>query len=101
MISTSCSVRAPGTSTVFASASDARPHFTRVVLADTRGTATGFEVESESGRDVRRELASTVVSRGWGLLELRPMRISLEEIFLHLTTEEAAATAAAPAEVIQ
>jgi hypothetical protein len=37
---------------------------------------------------VRRELASTVVSRGWGLLELRPMRMSLEEIFLSLTTEE-------------
>ena len=72
---------------------------TRVVLADTRGTATGFEIDSESGRDVRRELASTVVSRGWGLLELRPMRLSLEEIFLHLTTEEAAAAAAAPAEV--
>jgi ABC-2 type transport system ATP-binding protein len=73
---------------------------TRVVLSDTRGTATGFEVDSESGRDVRRELASTVVSRGWGLLELRPMRMSLEEIFLHLTTEETAAAAAVPAEVI-
>jgi len=72
---------------------------TRVVLADTRGTATGFEIDRESGRDVRRELAAAVVSRGWGLLELRPMRMSLEEIFLHLTTEDAAAATAAPAEV--
>ena len=79
---------------------EAVPGVTRVVLSDTRGTATGFEVDSESGRDVRRELASTVVSRGWGLLELRPMRMSLEEIFLHLTTEETAAAAAVPAEVI-
>ena len=71
----------------------------RVVLADTRGTATGFEIDSESGRDVRRELAAAVVSRGWGLLELRPMRMSLEEIFLHLTTEDVAAPTAAPAEV--
>ena len=71
---------------------------TRAVLADTRGTATGFEIDSESGRDVRRELAAAVVSRGWGLLELRPMRMSLEEIFLHLTTEETAASTAAPAE---
>jgi ABC-2 type transport system ATP-binding protein len=71
----------------------------RVVLADTRGTATGFEIDSESGRDVRRELAAAVVSRGWGLLELRPMRMSLEEVFLHLTTEDAAAATAAPAEV--
>jgi ABC-2 type transport system ATP-binding protein len=79
---------------------EAVPGVTRVVLSDTHGTATGFEVDSESGRDVRRELASTVVSRGWGLLELRPMRMSLEEIFLHLTTEETAPAAAVPAEVI-
>ena len=56
---------------------------------DTRGAVTGFEVDSETGRDVRRELAAPIVSRGWGLLELRPMRMSLEEIFLHLTTEDA------------
>ena len=37
---------------------------------------------------MRRELAATVVTRGWGLLELRPMRMSLEEIFLQVTTEE-------------
>ena len=72
---------------------------TRIVPADTRGTATGFEIDSESGRDVRRELAAAVVSRGWGLLELRPMRMSLEEVFLHLTTEDVAAATAAPAEV--
>jgi ABC-2 type transport system ATP-binding protein len=75
------------------------PGVTRVQLTETRGSATSFEIDSETGRDVRRELASTIVTRGWGLLELRPMRMSLEEIFLHLTTEEAPATAAAPAEV--
>jgi ABC-2 type transport system ATP-binding protein len=46
------------------------------------------EVDSERGRDVRRELAAAVVTRGWGLLELRPMRMSLEDIFLSLTTED-------------
>jgi hypothetical protein len=30
------------------------------------------------------------VTSGWGLLELRPMRMSLEEIFLSLTTEDLA-----------
>ena len=50
----------------------------------------GFEVESERGTDVRRELARTIVNRGWGLLELRPMRMSLEEIFLQVTTDETA-----------
>jgi ABC-2 type transport system ATP-binding protein len=61
---------------------------TRVVAADGRGPAGGFEVESERGTDVRRELARTIVNRGWGLLELRPMRMSLEEIFLQVTTDE-------------
>ena len=56
----------------------------------------GFEVESERGTDVRRELARTIVGRGWGLLELRPMRMSLEEVFLKVTTKETAETAAAP-----
>ena len=64
------------------------PGVTRVALADQRGTLDGFEVESERGTDVRRELARAVVTRGWGLLELRPMRMSLEEIFLQVTTEE-------------
>jgi ABC-2 type transport system ATP-binding protein len=64
------------------------PGVSRVVASDGRGTAGGFEVESERGTDVRRELARTVVQRGWGLLELRPMRMSLEEIFLQVTTDE-------------
>ena len=72
---------------------------TRVAVADTKQQMIGYEVDSEAGRDVRRELAAAVVSRGWGLLEMRPMRMSLEEIFLHVTTEEAPAQAAAAAEV--
>ena len=48
----------------------------------------GFEIESERGTDVRRDIAKTVVTRGWGLLELRPMRMSLEEVFLRVTTKE-------------
>jgi ABC-2 type transport system ATP-binding protein len=49
-----------------------------------------YEVESVRGHDVRRDLAREVVTNGWGLLELRPLRMSLEEIFLQVTTEEAA-----------
>ncbi len=66
---------------------------TRVVASD----GGGFEVESEHGIDVRRELARTVVTKGWGLLELRPMRMSLEEVFLQVTTDESAPDAAVPA----
>jgi gliding motility-associated transport system ATP-binding protein len=61
---------------------------TRVVESDRRDGVVGYEVESERGRDVRRDLARAIVGSGWGLLELRPLRMSLEEIFLSLTTEE-------------
>jgi ABC-2 type transport system ATP-binding protein len=64
------------------------PGVSRVMASDTRGISGGYEVESERGTDVRRELARTIVQRGWGLLELRPMRMSLEEIFLQVTTDE-------------
>ena len=70
---------------------NAVPGVSQVRVAENRGAVTSLEVESETGRDVRRELAAAVVSKGWGLLELRPMRMSLEDIFLHLTTEDTAA----------
>jgi ABC-2 type transport system ATP-binding protein len=63
------------------------PGVTRV-KSEARDEAVELEVESERGRDVRRELAAAIVASGWGLLELRPMRMSLEDIFLSLTTEE-------------
>ncbi len=74
---------------------------TRVTEADRREGAVGYEVESERGHDIRRQLAQAVVGSGWGLLELRPMRLSLEEIFLSLTTDETAAAAAGVAGVDQ
>jgi ABC-2 type transport system ATP-binding protein len=70
------------------------PGVTRVTASDTRDSVVGFEVESETGRDVRRDLAAAVVGRGWGLLELRPMRMSLEDVFLKLTTQESDAPVA-------
>jgi ABC-2 type transport system ATP-binding protein len=69
------------------------PGVTQVAPGDTRGSLTDFEVNSEAGRDVRRQLAAAIVTRGWGLLEMRPLRMSLEEVFLRLTTEETAAPA--------
>jgi ABC-2 type transport system ATP-binding protein len=61
---------------------------TRVVESDRRDGVVGYEVDSERGQDVRRDLARAVVNNGFGLLELRPMRMSLEQVFLSLTTEE-------------
>jgi gliding motility-associated transport system ATP-binding protein len=62
---------------------------TRVSATSTRAGQVAFEVQSEQGRDIRRDIAAAIVRQGWGLLELRPMRMSLEEIFLSLTTEDA------------
>jgi ABC-2 type transport system ATP-binding protein len=72
---------------------------TRVKAEPGEHGLTAIEVDSAQGHDVRRELAAAVITNGWGLLELRPMRMSLEDIFLSLTTDDTAATgdAAAPA----
>jgi ABC-2 type transport system ATP-binding protein len=70
---------------------------TRVVESDRRNGLVAYEVDSEKGRDVRRDLAHAVVTRGWGLLELRPMRMSLEDVFLSLITDESGAAPAADA----
>jgi ABC-2 type transport system ATP-binding protein len=77
-----------------------------VTTVDSQDGLVGYEVSSERGRDIRRELARAVVTNGWGLVELRPSRMSLEEIFLSLTTEESADEKSAeaadvPQEVIQ
>jgi len=47
-----------------------------------------YEIESNLGADRRAEIAALAVQRGWGVLELRPVGLSLEEVFLKLTTEE-------------
>jgi ABC-2 type transport system ATP-binding protein len=53
-----------------------------------RDGATRYQVESELKRDIRKELARTIVENGWGLLELQSGAMSLEDIFLKLTTED-------------
>ncbi|WP_447602997.1 ABC transporter ATP-binding protein [Nitrospira sp. Nam80] len=46
-------------------------------------------VECELGKDLTEELARRSVQRGWGLAELTPLSMSLEEVFLNLTNMEA------------
>ena len=60
---------------------------TEVTLSDAGGRQQ-FVVECAPSRDIRVELARAVADRGWGLVELRAMGLSLEEIFLRLTTED-------------
>ncbi|MCL4486695.1 MAG: ABC transporter ATP-binding protein [Chloroflexi bacterium] len=47
-----------------------------------------YEIETNLGTDRRADLAALAVQRGWGVLELRPVGLSLEEVFLKLTTME-------------
>jgi len=51
------------------------------------------ELASAPGHDIRPHVARRVVEGGFDLLEIRPVGISLEEIFLELTREEASAEA--------
>jgi ABC-2 type transport system ATP-binding protein len=73
------------------------PGVREVRQTDEHDEFLGYEIEAEANRDVRTEVAKAVVNAGWGLLELRPMRLSLEEIFLQLTTEDQQAAAASGA----
>ncbi|MDD5562548.1 MAG: ATP-binding cassette domain-containing protein [Thermoanaerobaculaceae bacterium] len=55
-----------------------------------------FRVAVEGGADLRREVFSLAVAKGWVLLELVQTTPSLEDVFLRLTTHDAAAEAEAP-----
>lgn len=47
-----------------------------------------YEIETNPGTDRRADIAAMAVQRGWGILELRPVSLTLEDIFLKLTTTE-------------
>ena len=47
------------------------------------------EFEFSAGQDVRPQVAKAVVQAGFELIEMRPVGMSLEEIFLELTDEKA------------
>ena len=47
-------------------------------------------VEAAQGKDIRSQIAAKIVQKGWPLFELRGVSLSLEDIFLQLTTEDAA-----------
>jgi len=62
-----------------------------VDLVEQRDGADGqatFEIHAHKDQDVRSELARAIVESQWKLLELRATALSLEDIFLKLTTED-------------
>ena len=58
------------------------------------GAHARFIVESDRDTDLRDQLAAAVVKGGWGLLELERLEPTLEDIFLHITGQARAASAA-------
>ena len=55
---------------------------------EASGALVTLEVHAEKGHDVRAELARSVVESQWKLLELTTSGMSLEDIFLKLTTKD-------------
>ena len=47
-----------------------------------------YTIQAESGQDLRDAISQEVVSNGWSLRGLQMVGMSLEEIFLRLTTQE-------------
>src|SRR2546423_1275715 len=64
-------------------------------LATTNG-AGRYLVESGRGRDVRGEIFQLAAQQRWGLLELRRVGTTLEEVFIRVVAGEQAGEEAAP-----
>ncbi len=60
-----------------------------VSILETSGGAVRVSVESNPGSDVREEIFKKIVASGWTLLEMSREGMSLEDVFLKLTREEA------------
>jgi len=65
------------------------PAIRRVDLEPAGGNGrVAATIESAQGEDVRSQVAAKIVGRGWPLFELRGVNLSLEDVFLQLTTED-------------
>jgi ABC-2 type transport system ATP-binding protein len=47
-----------------------------------------YTIQAQAGKDLRDEISQAVISNGWSLRSLQLVGMSLEEIFLKLTTQE-------------
>ncbi|MGI8589040.1 MAG: ATP-binding cassette domain-containing protein [Chloroflexia bacterium] len=62
------------------------------VQPDSEPGTVNLEVVSTPQSDLRPRLAQLIVSQNWELLELRVVRMTLEDVFLRVTTEEESIT---------
>lgn len=47
-----------------------------------------YRVDFDKGRDARADIAALVVNKGWRLLEMKSVEMSLEDVFVKLVTSE-------------
>lgn len=66
------------------------PGANRVEVNSRPGGHLSAVVETAPGQDIRSQIAAKIVESGWPLYELRGASLSLEDIFLQLTTDDAA-----------
>ncbi len=57
-------------------------------VVEAHPTDRGVEVTSAKDADARPAVAAAIVGKGWDLLELQPMGMTMEDIYLQLTTED-------------
>ena len=59
-----------------------------VLHVHANGPAGHFLLESQLGKDIREDLARLAVTNDWGLVELKLISMTLEDVFLKLTRDE-------------
>jgi len=64
------------------------PGVARVTAQGRLDGLAAFEVQADAGADVREAIFRLAVERQWALLQLAPTQVSLEDVFIHLTTQE-------------
>jgi ABC-2 type transport system ATP-binding protein len=52
------------------------------------GSICEFVVFSRAGEPISKTIAAAIVAHGWGLIEVRPLSLSLEDLFVRLVTKE-------------
>jgi len=81
-------IRTSETSDAVAQALKVIPEVKNVRVAEREKNSVAYHVDTARGHDIRADLAKFIVNKNWGLLELRPMRMTLEDVFLSLVTDE-------------
>jgi gliding motility-associated transport system ATP-binding protein len=63
-------------------------HVNGVLDVHANGPEGHFLIESQLGKDIREDLARLAVVNNWGLVELKMISMTLEDVFLKLTRHE-------------